>query len=382
MIYLDNAGTTKMFDECVEVHKVFSCENFYNPSAMSNRSMLVLKEIKEVEKLFLEKLGAKEGNVIFTGCATESNNLAVKGAVRSGNWEYVFSSGEHASVFQIAKKLEQDGCVVHFVPLTKQGSVDLSKMQKVLNDKTRLISVIHVSNETGAVNDLKELSKLKNKKCPKALLHVDGVQAFMKIPVDLKQTAVDLYSFSAHKIHGPKGIAGLYIKNKNVLKELFHGGGQQYGVRSGTENVSGIMQFKKAVQMIDLNKNFERTVRLSEKFNDAVRVEGIEILKFGEQNDFLTDVVRSPYIENLIFSGVKGETMLHALEEKGVIVGLGSACSSKKAGNRILESIGFEKDIVISSVRVSFNAYMSYEEVIKGANIIKEVYLDIKKRVE
>jgi len=372
MIYLDNAGTTKMFEECVDVHKVFSCENFYNPSALTNEAVEVEKNIKRVERYFLSRLGASDGNILFTGCATESNNLAIKGVLRAGDWEYVFSAGEHPSVYNVAKKLELDGFKVHFVPLTKSGQIDLVELEKVLNGKTRLISVMHVSNETGAINDLDAISRLKERLSPRAVLHVDGVQGFMKIPFSLRKLAVDMYSFSAHKIHGPKGVAGLYVKNKDALKELFQGGGQQYGVRSGTENVSGIMQFAKAVQMIDEKENLKHVQELKNRFLEVLKVEnGILNVDFGG----------SPYIVNIIFSGVKGETMLHALNQAGVIVGLGSACSAKKAGNRILEEIGFEKDKIVSSVRVSFNAYQSFEEIEKAADIIVDVYRDIRKRV-
>ena len=372
MIYLDNAGTTKMFDECVEVHRIFSCQDFYNPSALSAQSMQVSKKISETEKFFLKKLGADVGNVLFTGCATESNNLAIKGSLRNGDWEYVFSEGEHPSVFNVAQKLAQDGHVVHFVPLNSKGEVDLQALEKVLNAKTRLISIMHVSNETGAINDLVAISKLKERLCPRAILHVDGVQGFMKIPFTLRKTGVDLYSFSAHKIHGPKGVAGLYVKNKSALKELYQGGGQQYGLRSGTENVSGIMQFRKAVELIDIDKNFTHTLELKHLLNDILaKCEGVKILDFEG----------SPYIESVIFEGVKGETMLHALNEKGVIVGLGSACSSKKAGNRVLEKIGIAKDEIISSVRISFNAYQTSEEIEEAGKVICQVYRDIKERV-
>ena len=371
MIYLDNAGTTKMFDECVEVHKVFSCQNFYNPSAMSIQSMEVSKLIAKVEELILKRLNAKDGNVLFTGCATESNNIAIKGSLRSGNWEYVFSEGEHPSVYNVARKLELAGYKVHFVPLDETGCVDLNKLDEVLNERTRLISVIHVSNETGAINDLKKISLLKDKKCPKAVLHVDGVQGFMKIPVSLRQTSVDLYSFSGHKIHAPKGIAGLYVRNKSSLKELFEGGGQQYGLRSGTENVSGIMQLAKAIEIIDEKENFEKVSCLKKTFNETLKDVGIIVNDFGG----------SPYIESLVFQSVKGETMLHALNQEGVIVGLGSACSSKSAGNRVLEKMGLARDEILSSVRVSFNAYMSEKEVCEAGEIIVRVYNDIKKRV-
>lgn len=372
MIYLDNAGTTKMFEECVEVHKHFSCENFYNPSALSSESMAVEKLIREAEEYFLRRLSAKEGNILFTGCATESNNLAIKGSLRSGDWEYVFSAGEHPSVFNVAKKLELDGHKVHFVPLNRKGQVDLLELEKVLNKKTRLISIMHVSNETGAINDLEQISNLKERICPRAILHVDGVQGFMKIPFQIRKTSIDLYSFSAHKLHGPKGVAGLYVRNKNNLKELFQGGGQQFGLRSGTENVSGIMQFKKAVELIDEVSNYNRVKLLKNKFIDTIS---------AEKGILNMDYDGSPYILNLAFLGVKGETMLHALDEKGVVVGLGSACSAKKAGNRVLEELGVPKERVVSSARISFNAYQSIEEIEQAGKIIVNVYRNIKERV-
>lgn len=372
MIYLDNAGTTKMFEECVEVHRRFSCQDFYNPSALSIESMKVEKLIAETEKFFLNKLGADEGNVLFTGCATESNNLAIKGSLRNGDWEYVFSEGEHPSVYNVAQKLLQNGYKVRFVGLDHEGKVDLKQLENCLSPKTRLISLMHVSNETGAINDLIEISKMKERICPRAILHVDGVQGFMKIPLSLRKTQIDLYSFSAHKIHGPKGVAGLYVKNKNSLKELYEGGGQQYGLRSGTENVSGIMQFRKAVELIDVDKNFKHVEELKKIFNEELSsCSGIKILNFKG----------SPYIENLIFENVKGETMLHALDEKGVIIGLGSACSAKKAGNRVLDKLGFSKNDIISSARISFNAYQTADEIRQASKIIIEVYKDIKQRV-
>lgn len=372
MIFLDNAGTTKMFEECLDVHKHFSCSQFYNPSALATPSLEVSKALLEAEKYFLRRLDAKEGNILFTGCATESNNLAIKGSVKNGDWEYVFSVGEHPSVYNVAKKLELDGYKVHYIGLNEFGRVNLEELERVLSSKTRLISIMHVSNETGAINDIAQISLLKNKYCPRAIFHVDGVQGFMKIPFSIKNTSIDLYSFSAHKIHGPKGVAALYVKNKASLKELFQGGGQQFGLRSGTENVSGIMQFKKVVEMTDEKKNLKSVEELKSVFNKALMdIDGLKILDFKG----------SPYIESLVFGGVKGETMLHALNQNGVIVGLGSACSSKKAGNRVLESIGVAKDDVVSSVRISFNAYQTKEELLEAAQIIRDTYENIKERV-
>lgn len=361
-----------MFEECVQVHQHFSCEEYYNPSALSAKSMQISKLLTETEKYFLSRLGASDGSILFTGCATESNNLAIRGSLRAGDFEYVFSQGEHPSVYNVAKKLQLEGYKVHFVPLDMDGKVNLKELEKCLNSKTRLISIMHVSNETGAINDLEQISKLKERLCPRAILHVDGVQAFMKIPFSMRKASVDLYSFSAHKIHGPKGVAGLYVKNKNALKELFSGGGQQYGLRSGTENVSGVMQFRKAVELTNEFENLNRVRELKNAFIAALSKEkGIVVMDFGG----------SPYILNLRFEGVKGETMLHALEAVGVIIGLGSACSAKKAGNRVLSEIGITQNDIVSSARISFNGYQSVEEIESAAKLIVEVYRDIFARV-
>lgn len=371
MIYLDNAGTTKMLDECLEVYRKYACEDFFNPSALSIEAMQVSRDVLRAERTLLSALGASEGNVLFTGSATESNNLAIRGSLRKGDYEYVFSAGEHPSVYNLAKKLELEGYNVHFVPLNERGQVDMDALAAVLSDKTRLISVMFVSNETGAVNDIAKISELKKKLCPKAVLHVDGVQGFMKISFSLRNTSVDLFSFSAHKIHGPKGVAGLYVKNRASLKQLFEGGGQQYGLRSGTENVPAIMQFEKVVSMIDVKKNYNHVAQLKKTMVEVLSQGGIRCVDYNG----------SPYILNVIFDGVKGETMLHALDEKGVIIGLGSACSAKKAGNRVLEGLGIAKDDVISSARLSFSAYQSLDEICEAGKIICETYKYIKEKV-
>ncbi len=372
MIFLDNAGTTSMFKECVEIYSFYACDEFYNPSAVSRISAFVHAKLDEVRRDVLKRLGAIKGSVIFTGGATESNNLAIKGAVKNGDFEYVFSSGEHPSVYNVARALELEGKKVHFVNLDKDGRVNLSELEKVINNKTRLISCMLVSNETGAINDIKKIVELKNRLAPRALVHVDAVQGFMKIPFSVEDLGVDVLSFSAHKFHGPKGVGGLYIRSLQLIKNIIEGGGQEFGLRSGTENVPGIMAMQTALSKIDVKENYKHVSKLKEKFNYILENEsGIKVLDFHG----------SPYIEVLIFSGVKGETMLHALEEKSVIVGLGSACSAKKAGNRILENIGYNKDEILSSCRVSFNAYMSESEIEEAGKIIAMVYKDMLKRL-
>lgn len=369
MIYLDNAATTPMFEGAAEQYKKYACELFYNPSAGYGEAIKISRLLQEARKTILDRLGAAKGDIIFTSGATESNNLAIQGSERSGKWEYVFSAGEHPSVFNVAKSLQQKGYVVHFVPLGKDGQIDYGALEKVLNEKTRLISVIHVSNETGAINDIARISLLRDRLSPKALLHVDGVQAFCKIPFSVDRLGVDLYTISSHKFHGPKGVGALYVRNKGGLKNIVFGGGQEGGLRSGTENVSGIMAMIWAVTHINTQENFEKVTKLKNAFLEVLKSEaGIGVIDVG-----------SPYILSLSFKGVKGETLMRRVENE-VIVGIGSACSTRYAGNRILEQL-IARDEVISSVRVSFNAYLTLDEVKNAAMIIKNAYKNLLEKV-
>ncbi len=372
MIYLDNAGTTQMLKECAEVYSFYACQDFYNPSAVSKKSAYVYEKLDKVREQVLKKLGATKGTVVFTGGATESNNLAIKGCVRNGKNNYVFSSGEHPSVYNVAKGLELAGKDVRFVKLTKDGQIDLTELKKVVDADTRLISCMLVNNETGAINDIKGVARIRDRVCPKALLHVDAVQGFEKIPFSVENLKIDLLSFSAHKFYGPKGVGGLYIRDMSSVKNIVDGGNQEFGLRSGTENVAGIMAMAKALEIVDVEKNYDHVSKLKKILNDTLA---------SEQNIKILDCGGSPYIEVLIFKGVKGETMLHSLEARDVIVGLGSACSAKKAGNRILKEMGISNEDILSSCRVSFSAYLTEKEVMQAGKIILDCYKKLKEAV-
>ncbi len=383
MIYLDNGATTKMFEECISEYKKYACDSFFNPSTNYIHGVNISKKLEEVRLGLLSKLGAKKGDIIFTGGATESNNLAVRGSLRKG-WEHIFSVGEHPSVYNVAKDIEANSdCVVKFAPLSKNGQVDYLELEKLLTPKTRLISLMHVSNETGAINDIKKVGKLRDKICPKALLHVDGVQAFCKINFSLDEIGVDLYTISAHKFHGPKGVGALYVRNKQSLKNIVFGGGQEFGLRSGTENVAGIMAMACAFNMIDVNANYQKVTKLNKIFVERMnKIEGVTILNENKsENESETVENYSPYIVSLSFEGVNGETLMRALEND-VVVGMGSACSAKKSGNRVLENMGYDKAKIKSALRVSFNAYLSETEVEESADIIAKRYKEVWEKVK
>ncbi len=372
MIYLDNAATTKMYEGGAELYKKYACQSFYNPSAGYGEAIEIKKELDNVRSLIKAKLNSSHGDVIFTGGATESNNLAIMGSRRNGKFEYIFSEGGHPSTYNVAKELERQGFIVHFVKLQENGQVDYSQIESLLNDKTRLISVEHVSNETGAINDILKISKMRSLKAPKALLHVDGVQAFCKIEINIDTLNVDLYSLSAHKFHGPKGVGALYVKNIEPLKSIVFGGGQEDGYRSGTENVPGIMAMGYAIDKADVNDNLQK----ASKFNKLLK----SMLE-RDEHIHINNIVGSPYIISLWFEGVNGETLMRALSGRGVIVGTGSACSTKKAGNRVLESMGYKKEQIKSHLRISFDEFLTEEEVRKAGEIIVEEYNKLRERV-
>lgn len=372
MIYLDNAATTRMSQKALEVYKKYATSCFFNPSATYVGAVEISQKLAEARESLKKMLGAKRGEIIFTGGATESNNLAIRGSLREGKWDYVFSAGEHASIRNLAIELEREGKSISLVRLTKSGEIDYGELEKCLTPKTRLVSCMLVNNVTGAVNDIAKISKIVRKKSPNALIHVDAVQAFRKIQFSVDKLDIDLLSISAHKFHGPKGVGALYVKNKAALKNLVYGGGQEFGIRSGTENVAGILAMVAAAEEIDVNGNYEKVAVLKNIF--VSEFENCLNVKIVGQN-------ASPYICAMLFKGVNGETLVRALENE-VIVGRGSACSSKKSGNHVLESMGYPLQEIKGAIRVSFDASLTEDNVKTAAKIIKNTYFELWEKLK
>ena len=371
MIYLDNAATTKMCEQALKEYEYYACSNFYNPSAIYQPAIDVSLALNAARGQIKKCLGANKGDIIFTSGATEANNLAIRGSLRQGKWEYVFSAGEHASVFNLANALKHEDKVVHFVKLSKSGQIDYDALQSMLNDKTRLVSVMFVNNVTGVINDIARVSQIVRQHAPNALLHVDGVQAVCKLPFNLQEFDVDLFSLSGHKFHAAKGVGALYVKNKAALKNLVYGGGQEFGLRSGTENVPAIMSMAKAMQTQNIEQNYQIVSQLKHAFLQHIKDERITVV--GQNT--------SPYICMLLFDGVNGETLTRALE-KSVIVGRGSACSAKKAGNHVLEAMGFNVQQIKGAIRVSFDASLSNADVVSAAETIKQTYYQLWEKLK
>lgn len=356
--YLDNAATTKVFSEVYDLMKENNEEMFFNPSASYSKALSAKKVLNDARKQLSNLLKASNGKFYFTSSATESNNTVFEGLhLRAGD-EILISIGEHPSVYNAAHRLEKKGIIVKDIALDELGLVDENNLKNLLTDKVKLVSIIHVSNETGAINDVKSLTKIIKSFNSKILVHSDGVQAFGKVKVNLQDLGVDLYTVSAHKIYAPRGIAGLYVKSGVVIDPLIVGGGQEENFRSSTENVAGALAFAYSAAKVvgEIDKNYERVLNLKNEF--ITKFKNSKVSEFLKINSSYNN---SPYIISISFSKIKGEVLMYSLEQDRIYISTGSACSSKKAGNRILEAMGIIQDDVIGSVRVSFSPYFEYD---------------------
>lgn len=378
-IFLDNASTSRIDEQVNALISKTNIEDFYNPSALYHESVLIKQKIEKAQLTIAKMLNVNANNIIFTSGATESNNLAILGSVTAKkNAEYIFSSGEHPSVYNVAKYLEQKGAIVKFVKLTPNGIVDLDDLKAKLTLNTHFVSIMFVSNETGAINDIQAISQLLKSYNPKIIFHVDGVQAFGKIPCDLSKLQVDAFSISAHKFHGPKGVGCLYYKNMNGLKPQILGGGQQLNFRSGTENVSGILGMERASELANasMQENFSKVTTFRNIFLNQISKDlaGVDYQINQAENN-------SPYVLSISFKGLKSEVLMHILEDEGVLVGTGSACSSKKQENRVLQSMGKQADYIKGNIRISFSSQNTLEEVEKASKIFTKVVLQLKHKI-
>lgn len=370
MIYLDNASTTKLSIEAKKEMEKFQ-DFFWNPSAVYGKGLEVSNKIIESKKVICNELGVSyNDNLLFTASATEANNLAIFGSIRKTKDQLLFSQGEHPSVYNCALELKARGFNVKFIALTDTGKIDFEDLERLLIEPTAFVSVMHVSNETGAINDIKRIVSLVKRRYPSAIFHCDGVQAFGKIPVNVNSLGVDLYTISGHKTHAPKGIGALYVRDLKRLKPIIFGGGQEFGVRSGTENTASIFAFAKVANNLKIHENFDKIVKL----NSYVR-ECFSETTISDKISFNSAQDASPYILSLSFEGVRGETLVHMLEQKDIIIGTGSACSSKKGTlNRTIEAMGKTKIQNEGSVRISFSADNTLDEIKVACERILEAY--------
>ena len=364
MIYLDNAATTKMYDEALRVLTEANEKRWFNASALYKEASEESKTIRRARETLLGALKAGDGELYFLSGGTEADNTALFCTRKAKGGRVIVSEGEHDAVINPAKVLNEQGYDVVFAPIKSDGGVDEEKFAALPTPDVSLVSVMHVSNDTGAVNDIAKLSAMTKRAAPKAVFHSDGVQAFGKIKVNLRSLGADLYTVSGHKIHGPKGIGALYVAKGAPVKPLVFGGGQEKGFRSGTENGPAIEAFAAAAERT--MRNFEEDCSKKRRYLEYLR-EGLE--NGVPDVKIITDTERSaPHILTVAFGGVRGEVLLHALEERGILVGVGSACSSHRE-SRFKSLLGLDEAHRDGIVRFSVSAFNDFSEV---ATVVRE----------
>lgn len=359
MIYLDNAATTALDEKCFDIIKEYNIDKFYNPSALYRKAMESANSIKRARNAVAKSLGVKGEEIIFTASGSEADNIALMCSIRAKNGKIIVGSSEHSAIYNTALELKVRGYDVVFAPCDSCGRTDLTQLEKLLDNTVVLVSIMHVCNETGALNDLAAISKMVKAKAPRAVFHSDGVQAYGKIPVNLKSLGVDLYSISGHKIHAPKGIGALYCRSGLYLKTFIFGGGQENNVRSATENLPSIMALGYVVEnnFANIAANYTKVKELRDYLYDSLN-SAFENIKVN------TDLKNSsPYVFSFALNSARGEVLVHCLEDKGVIVGTGSACNSQKSTKRIPAALGINDDYAQGMIRVSFNEKNTKEDV-------------------
>ena len=361
-VYFDNSATTRCYDSVKDIVVKAMTEDFGNPSAMHLKGVEAEKYIKSSAESLARLLKVQEKEILFTSGGTESDNLALIGATfankRSGN-HIITTSVEHPAVSQPALFLQEQGFEVTYLPVDSRGVVKMDALKAVLREDTILVSVMYVNNEVGAVMPVEEIAALVHEKSPKALFHVDAIQAFGKYRIYPKKMGIDLLSVSGHKSHGPKGVGFLYINEKAKIQPQILGGGQQGGMRSGTENVPGIAGLGTAA--VEIYKNLEENVENMYRLKEYI-AQGLE--KIGDIRINGMDLREgAPQILSISVMGVRSEVLLHSLEERGIYVSAGSACSShKRKPSATLAAMGMSKDQIESTVRLSFCEENTIEE--------------------
>ena len=378
-VYLDNSATTKVLDSVKDLMVETFVSDYGNPSSMHQKGMDAENYIKDARNIIAKLLKAEEKEIIFTSGGTESNNLALIGAAlanqRAGK-HLITSCIEHPSVRNVMKYLEENGFCVTYLSVDKNGMVDLKMLTEAIREDTILVSIMYVNNEIGTVEPIEEIANRIKQKNPKILFHVDAIQAFGKYRIYPKRIGIDLLSVSGHKIHGPKGSGFLYIRSGVKIRPILLGGGQQKGMRSGTENVAAIAGLGQAAKEAYQNfeQKIERLYQLKERFVKGIeKIEGTYIHGFSER-------CSAPHIVSVGFLGVRSEVLLHALEEKGIFVSAGSACSSNKTAESItLKGIKAAKEYLDSTLRFSFSVFTTEEEIDYCLSVLQELLVVLRR---
>ena len=381
--YLDNSATTRCSDRACQVMVDLLTKDYGNPSSLHMKGIEAERFVETAKKKIAKTLRVSEKEIIFTSGGTESNNLAIIGAAmanrRAGN-HIITTSIEHASVENPMEFLKEQGFEITYLSVDENGIISLEELEEAVTEQTILVSMMQVNNEIGAIEPVAEAAELIKKKNPATLIHVDAIQSYGKMYIYPKKLGIDMLSVSGHKIHGPKGSGFLWVKEKTKLKPLILGGGQQKGMRSGTENVPAIAGLGEAAEEIYENLDEKRAhlYGLKQRFIDGIeKLEGTHVNgKTGEDS--------APHIVSVSFEGIRSEVLLHSLEDRGIYVSSGSACSSnnhagKQKGSKTLRNIHLKENLLDSTLRFSFSVHTTEEEIDYALEVLGELLPVLKK---
>lgn len=381
--YLDNSATTRCSDRACQLMVDLLTKDYGNPSSLHMKGIEAERFVETAKKKIAKTLRVSEKEIIFTSGGTESNNLAIIGAAmanrRAGN-HIITTSIEHASVENPMEFLKEQGFEITYLSVDENGIISLEELEEAVTEQTILVSMMQVNNEIGAIEPVAEAAELIKKKNPATLIHVDAIQSYGKMYIYPKKLGIDMLSVSGHKIHGPKGSGFLWVREKTKLKPLILGGGQQKGMRSGTENVPAIAGLGEAAEEIYENLNEKRAhlYGLKQRFIDGIeKLEGTHVNgKTGEDS--------APHIVSVSFEGIRSEVLLHSLEDRGIYVSSGSACSSnnhagKQKGSKTLRNIHLKENLLDSTLRFSFSVHTTEEEIDYALEVLGELLPVLKK---
>ena len=367
-VYLDNSATTRTFPEVAELMTKIMCEDYGNPSSLHMKGVQAEQYLRYAKETLARILKVAEREILFTSGGTESDNLALIGCARAnarrGN-HLITTRIEHPAILQTMHYLEENGYRVTYLPVDSNGQIRLEDLHRAMTPETILVSIMHTNNEIGALQPIAEAGALIKRRNPNTLFHVDAVQGFGKAKIYPKKMNIDLLSVSGHKIHGPKGVGFLYVGDRVKIQPILFGGGQQQNLRSGTENVPAVAGLAKAAEILYgcFEEDIDRLYQCKKYF-----IEGISKIDNVVINGLLPDAPfgegTAPHIVSVSFAGVRSEVLLHALEEEGIYVSAGSACSAHKPQpSATLKAIGVEKSLLESTIRFSFSVYTTFEEL-------------------
>jgi|SRR3989344_79559 len=378
-IYLDNASTTKIDPKVLKEMLPYLKDNYGNASSKHTLGIEARKAVEKARKTIADKIGAKSGEVIFTGSGSEANNLALKGIFfwnkksNTGKNHIITTKIEHDSVLEACKWLQDQGAKITYLDVDKEGFVNFEELKRAISDKTILVSIIHGNNEVGTVQDIEGMGKICREK--NILFHIDACQSFTKTFIDVKEQNVDLATVNSHKIHGSKGVGALYLKEelKNKIIPLIHGGGQEFGLRSSTENVAGIVGFGKAVTLSS-GKDVENITKLRDYLiSELLKIENTRLNGANGKKRLCNNI-------SIAFSGVEAETLASYLNAKNIFISAGSACSSNKTGiSHVLKAIGLSNEASGSTIRASLSKFNTKNEINSAIKEIKGAVKILRK---